>query len=104
MQKLAHKFEAEISFDFGTLVGMMENSRPSPLSLMQEMVADGHSFAAAYVDFQSRLFRPMEAPAAPRPHRVRYPSSRIHSPAPYLVRCSLVHGLTRLRPGMLIIR
>ncbi|MGZ8410566.1 MAG: N-acetyltransferase family protein [Hyphomicrobium sp.] len=68
MQKLAHKFEAEISFDFGTLVGMMENSQPSPLSLMQEMVADGHSFAAAYVDFQSRLFRPMDELAAPPAH------------------------------------
>ena len=68
MQKLAHKFEAEISFDFGTLVGMMENSQPSPLSLMQEMVADGHSFAAAYIDFQSRLLMPVGALAARPPH------------------------------------
>ena len=36
-----------------------------PLSLMQEMVADGHSIAAAYVDFQSRLFRPAVALAMP---------------------------------------
>ena len=58
MQQLARKFEAEITFDFGTVIGTMENPHPTPLSLMQEMVADGHGFAAAYVDFQSRLLRP----------------------------------------------
>lgn len=57
MQHLARKFEAEITFDFGSVVGTMENSRPTPLSLMQELVTDSHSFAAAYVDFQSSLFK-----------------------------------------------
>ena len=61
MQQLARKFEAELIFDFGTVIGTMENPYPNPLSIMQEMVADGHSFAAAYVDFQSRLLRPMGA-------------------------------------------
>ena len=61
MQHLARKFEAEITFDFGTVIGKMENPHPTPLSVMQEMVVDGHSFAAAYVDFQSRLLRPMGA-------------------------------------------
>jgi GNAT superfamily N-acetyltransferase len=56
MQHLARKFEAEIAFDFGSVVGTMENSRPTPLSFIEEMMADGHSFAAAYVDFQSSLF------------------------------------------------
>jgi GNAT superfamily N-acetyltransferase len=58
MQQLARKFEAELSFDFGTVIGKMENPHPTPLSVMQEMAVDGHSFAAAYVDFQSRLLRP----------------------------------------------
>lgn len=58
MQHLARKFEAEITFDFGSVVGTMENSRPTPLSLIEEMMADGHSFAAACVDFQSSLFKP----------------------------------------------
>ena len=58
MQQLARKFEAELIFDCGTVVGTMENPQPTPLSLMQEMVADGHSFAVAYVDFQSRLLNP----------------------------------------------
>ena len=68
MQQLARKFEAELTFDFGTVIGKMENSRPTPLSLIQEMVVDGHSFAAAYVDFQSRLFMPLGALAAHPPH------------------------------------
>ncbi|MEZ5785778.1 MAG: GNAT family N-acetyltransferase [Xanthobacteraceae bacterium] len=58
MQQLARKFDAEISFDFGTVIGKMENPNPTPLSVMRELVVDGHSFAAAYVDFQSRLFKP----------------------------------------------
>ena len=64
MQQLARKFEAELTFDFGTVIGKMENPHPTPLSLMQEMAVDGHSFAAAYVDFQSRLLMPVGAPAA----------------------------------------
>ena len=58
MQQLARKFEARLTFDCGTVIGTMENPQPTPLSLMQEMVADGHSFVAAYVDFHSRLLMP----------------------------------------------
>ena len=58
MQQLARKFEAELIFDCGTVIGTMENPYPTPLSLMQEIVTDGHSFAAACVDFQSRLLMP----------------------------------------------
>ncbi|CAL8976191.1 GNAT family N-acetyltransferase [Rhodoplanes serenus] len=58
MQQLARKFEAELSFDFGTVVGKMQNPRPTPLSVMQELVTDGHSFAAACFDLQSRLLKP----------------------------------------------
>ena len=71
MQQLARKFEAELTFDFGTVIGKMENPHPTPLSVMQEMVVDGHSFAAAYVDFQSRLFKPVGALAARTPHSSR---------------------------------
>ena len=71
MQQLARKFEAELIFDCGTVIGTMENPNPTPLSLMQEMAADGHSFAAAYVDFQSRLLRPVAALAVP----LSYPSA-----------------------------
>ena len=59
MQQLARKFEAELSFDFGTVIGTMQNPHPTPLSVMQEMAVDSHSFAAAYVDFQSRVLVPV---------------------------------------------
>ena len=68
MQHLARKFEAEITFDFGSVIGTMENPRPTPLSLMQEMTADGHSFAAAYIDFQSRLLKSSGILGLPAPH------------------------------------
>jgi GNAT superfamily N-acetyltransferase len=64
MQQLARKFDAELTFDFGTVIGRVENPNPTPLSVMRELVVDGHSFAAAYVDFQSRLFHPAGAHAA----------------------------------------
>ena len=61
MQQLARKFEAELSFDFGTVIGKVENPHPTPLSVMQELVVDGQSFAAAYVNFQSGLLKPAGA-------------------------------------------
>jgi GNAT superfamily N-acetyltransferase len=61
MQQLARKFHAELTFDFDTVIGRMENPHPTPLSVMRELVIDSHSFAAAYVDFQSRLLRPVGA-------------------------------------------
>ena len=61
MQQLARKFDAELTFDFGTVIGKMENPHPTPLSVMRELVVDSHSFAAAYVDFHSRLLRPAGA-------------------------------------------
>ena len=67
MQQLARKFDAELTFDFGTVIGKMENPHPTPLSVMQEMAVDGHSLAAAYVDFQSRLLTPLGALAARPP-------------------------------------
>jgi GNAT superfamily N-acetyltransferase len=58
MQQLARKFDAELTFDFGSVVGEVEAPQPTPLSLMREMVADGHGFATAMLDVQSRLLRP----------------------------------------------
>ena len=71
MQQLARKFEARLIFDCGTVIGTMENPQPTPLSLMQEMAADGLSFAAAVVDFQSRLLKPAGAVAARLPYHIR---------------------------------
>ncbi len=58
MQDLARKFAAELSFDFGSVVGEVVAPRPTPLSVMREIVADGHGFATAMLDVQSRMMRP----------------------------------------------
>jgi GNAT superfamily N-acetyltransferase len=59
MQQLAAKFDAELSFDFGGVVGAVTTPRPTPLSLMREFLADGHGFATALLDVQSRLLKPV---------------------------------------------
>jgi len=57
MQQLARKFDAELTFDFGGVVGEVESSRPTPLSMMREVMADSHGFATAMLDLQSRMLR-----------------------------------------------
>ncbi len=57
MQQLARKFDAELSFNFESVVGEVESSRPTPLSLMREMMSDSHGFATAMLDLQSRMLR-----------------------------------------------
>jgi GNAT superfamily N-acetyltransferase len=57
MQQLARKFDAELSFDFGNVIGEVESSRPTPLSLMREFMADGHGFATAMLDLHTRMLR-----------------------------------------------
>jgi GNAT superfamily N-acetyltransferase len=58
MQQLVRKFEADLKFDFGSVVGEVDPPRSTPLSLIREAVIDGHSIAAAILDVQSRLFNP----------------------------------------------
>jgi GNAT superfamily N-acetyltransferase len=55
MQQLARKFDAELTFDFGSVVGEVESSRPTPLSVMRELVSDSHGFATTMLDLQSRM-------------------------------------------------
>jgi GNAT superfamily N-acetyltransferase len=59
MQQLARKYEAELSFDFSNVVGEVATPRPTPLSLLREMLADSHGFATAMFDVQSRLLKPV---------------------------------------------
>ena len=61
MQQLARKFDAELTFDFGSVVGEVSAPRPTPLSVMREWVADSHGFATAMLDVQSRLLAPPQA-------------------------------------------
>jgi hypothetical protein len=39
------------------VVGEVESSRPPPVSVMRELMADGHGFATAMLDLQSRMLR-----------------------------------------------
>jgi GNAT superfamily N-acetyltransferase len=57
MQQLARKFDAELTFDFGSVVGEVESSRPTPLSLMRELMSDSHGFATAMLDLHTRMLR-----------------------------------------------
>jgi GNAT superfamily N-acetyltransferase len=58
MQQLARKFEADLSFDFGSVVGEVDPPRFTALSLMREWMADGQGIASAMLDMQERLLRP----------------------------------------------
>ena len=58
MQQLARKFEAELSFDMGSVVGEVAAPQATPLSVFREMVADSHGFATAVLDVQARMLRP----------------------------------------------
>ena len=57
MQQLARKFDAELSFDFGSVVGEVAAARATPLSVMREMMSDGHGYATVILDAQSRLLK-----------------------------------------------
>jgi GNAT superfamily N-acetyltransferase len=58
MQQLARKFEAGLSFDFGSVVGEVDPAGSTPMSLMREAMADNYGIATAIFEAQSRLFKP----------------------------------------------
>jgi GNAT superfamily N-acetyltransferase len=58
MVDLARKFDADLKFDFGSVVGEVEAPHPTPMSLWREFVADGHGFATAMFDVQQKMLRP----------------------------------------------
>ena len=55
MQQLARKYDAELTFDFGSVVGEVAAPRPTPLSLLRELIADSHGLATAMLDVQARM-------------------------------------------------
>lgn len=57
MQQLARKFQADLKFDFGGVVGEVDTPRFTPLSVMREVFADAHGVASAFLDAQSRLIK-----------------------------------------------
>ena len=56
MQQLARKFDAEFSFDFGSVVGEVDPPRSTALSLLREVIADTHAIAGRVFEVQARLF------------------------------------------------
>ena len=57
MVDLAKKFDAELTFDFGSVVGEVEAPHPTPMSMWREVVADTHGFATAMLDVQTKLLQ-----------------------------------------------
>jgi GNAT superfamily N-acetyltransferase len=57
MQSVAKKYEADLRFEADEVVGEVANTGPTPLSLLREWIADGHGYATAVLDVQSRLLR-----------------------------------------------
>lgn len=58
MQQLASKFDGELSFDAGGIVGEVATSRATPVSVLRELVSESHSLGAALLDAQSWLLKP----------------------------------------------
>ncbi len=58
MQSIAKKYEADLRFEADEVVGEVANTGPTPLSLFREWIADGHGYATAILDVQSRMLRP----------------------------------------------
>jgi GNAT superfamily N-acetyltransferase len=58
MQQLARKFEADLKFDFGSVVGEVDQPRLTPLSLVREAVADAHGVASEILQVQAKLLDP----------------------------------------------
>src|SRR6185436_9260827 len=48
---------AEPSFDFGGVVGEVAAARPTPLSVLRELVADNCGFATAVLEVQSKMLK-----------------------------------------------
>ena len=57
MQQLAKKFDAELTFEYGSVIGEVETPYPTPVSVMREVVADSAHFATAMLDVQKRLLK-----------------------------------------------
>lgn len=57
MQQLARKFQADLKFDFGSVVGELDAPRFTPLSVMREVFDDAHGVTAAWLDAQAKLFK-----------------------------------------------
>ena len=60
MQQLARKFDAELSFRSGSVVGEMKAPSPTPISMMRELVDDSIDLATAMLDVPTQLAKRLE--------------------------------------------
>ncbi|WP_245296882.1 MULTISPECIES: GNAT family N-acetyltransferase [Rhodomicrobium] len=51
MQRIAKKYEADLFFDHGEVVGQLKPSVPTPLSLWSEALDNSNGFVMAVLDF-----------------------------------------------------
>jgi len=58
MQQLARKFDAKLTLEFGSVVGVVDAPRSTQLSLIREAVVDTYNIIPAILDTHSRLLRP----------------------------------------------
>jgi GNAT superfamily N-acetyltransferase len=71
VQQLARKFGAQLSFGPGSVTGEVEAPRPTPLSIMRELVADGTDLASAMLDVPSQLAKRFDYMKGPPERRRR---------------------------------
>src|SRR5262249_16801882 len=54
IQRLARKFDAQLNFQSGSVIGELKAPCPTPISVMRELVADGTDLAAPILDVRGR--------------------------------------------------
>ena len=60
MQQLARKFDAELGFQSGSVVGEMKAPRPTLISMMRELADDSIDLATAMLDVRTQLAKRLE--------------------------------------------
>jgi GNAT superfamily N-acetyltransferase len=55
MQRIARKYDAELHFDHGEVVGQLKTSGPTPASLWSEAIDDSNGFVMAVLELPLRL-------------------------------------------------
>jgi GNAT superfamily N-acetyltransferase len=71
MQRLARKFDAELSFQSGSVMGEVTAPRPTPTSMMRELVADSADLVTAMLHVPSQGSRWLECIMGPQEGRRR---------------------------------
>jgi len=71
VQQLARKFGAQLSFGPGSVTGEVEAPRPTPLSIMRELVADSADLVTAMLDVPSQLAKRLDYMNGPPERRDR---------------------------------